>query len=140
MSKTPIIALIIIVLGATIAGFSLRKQPVSNTTSGGTTATTQSTGVSSTTPSVTGNSSATVTDTASYSKNDVAKHGSADDCWTIISGSVYNLTSFIPSHPGGEQIVQACGIDATSMFDAQHGYSRQAQSELSRLKIGALAS
>jgi cytochrome b involved in lipid metabolism len=85
-----------------------------------------------------------------YTAADVAKHTTKTDCWTIISGSVYNLTSFIPQHPGGDEILRACGIDATSLFTERHTsdgkavgsgtpHSSEAESDLARLKIGTLA-
>lgn len=46
----------------------------------------------------------------------VATHSSADDCWTIVSGKVYNITEYIPRHPGGDTILQACGTDGTTLF------------------------
>lgn len=73
-----------------------------------------------------------------YTLAQVAMHSSASDCWTTINGSVYDLTPFIPQHPGGEQIVAICGIDGTSAFEAQHGNNRQANRELATLKIGTL--
>ena len=36
---------------------------------------------------------------------EVAKHNSPDDCWVVIHGVVYDLTSFYRSHPGGSQII-----------------------------------
>lgn len=87
----------------------------------------------------------------SYSAAEVATHKSADDCWTIISGNVYDITSYIPRHPGGEdEIVAACGKDGTSLFterkteDGQSvgsgtPHSSSAASQLESLKVGTLA-
>jgi cytochrome b involved in lipid metabolism len=52
----------------------------------------------------------------SISTNEVAKHNTASDCWMIIEGSVYDVTSYIARHPGGDEIVDGCGIDATELF------------------------
>eukprot|EP01006_Ploeotia_vitrea_P003401 TRINITY_DN112556_c0_g1_i1.p1 TRINITY_DN112556_c0_g1~~TRINITY_DN112556_c0_g1_i1.p1 ORF type:complete len:713 (+),score=77.26 TRINITY_DN112556_c0_g1_i1:37-2175(+) len=51
---------------------------------------------------------------------EVQKHGTKGDCWTIVNKNVYNLTSFASTHPGGEQKIlqQACGKDATASFNA----------------------
>lgn len=48
---------------------------------------------------------------------EVARHASRSDCWMTISGKVYDLTAYIPYHPGGtSSIVQECGGDGTSTF------------------------
>lgn len=70
----------------------------------------------------------------------VRTHNSRTSCWAVISGSVYDLTSWIPNHPGGEQnILQLCGTDGTAKFNGQHGGDSRAKSVLSGFKIGALA-
>ena len=33
-------------------------------------------------------------------RDQVALHNSEADCWTIIDGSVYDISSYIPRHPG----------------------------------------
>ncbi len=76
---------------------------------------------------------------AEYSMSDVQQHGSASDCWLVVSGSVYNVTSFIPNHPGGEEILKGCGRDATSLFSRQPQHEGpDAQAALTSLKIGTL--
>lgn len=51
-----------------------------------------------------------------YSAEDVAAHATETDCWAIIDGSVYDITEYIPRHPGGDDILRACGVDATTQF------------------------
>ncbi|MFA4942791.1 MAG: cytochrome b5-like heme/steroid binding domain-containing protein [Patescibacteria group bacterium] len=53
-----------------------------------------------------------------YSLADVSLHKTASDCWTIIDGSVYNITAYVTSnqHPGGDNVSGACGIDASRIF------------------------
>jgi len=52
----------------------------------------------------------------------VSSHGDAKSCWSVISGNVYDLTSFITKHPGGaDAILASCGKDATAAFDMKHG-------------------
>ena len=53
---------------------------------------------------------------AALNQIEVAKHNRPDDCWTIISGTVYDITKFISQHPGGAEILRACGNEATSLF------------------------
>lgn len=45
-----------------------------------------------------------------------------DDCWLILGDDVYNVTSYLRSHPGGEIIMEGAGIDATDLFYKNHSY------------------
>lgn len=48
---------------------------------------------------------------------EIAKHSSTGDCWLILGGKVYDITSYLAAHPGGEQtIISYCGSDGTSAF------------------------
>ena len=48
---------------------------------------------------------------------EVEKHNSELDCWTVVNGKVYNITHFINMHPGGKaKIMKAIGINASEMF------------------------
>src|SRR5882724_3561566 len=40
-----------------------------------------------------------------YTLADVARHRTQSSCWTTIDGNVYDLTSWIPQHPGGEAAI-----------------------------------
>lgn len=72
----------------------------------------------------------------------VSLHASAGDCWIIVSGGVYNVSQYIPYHPGGTaQITQYCGKDATTGFNNRGGtgsHSSSAQSLLANYRIGTL--
>jgi cytochrome b involved in lipid metabolism len=71
---------------------------------------------------------------------DVAKHADAQSCWSAINGNVYDLTAWIPQHPGGpDKILQICGIDGSAKFNAQHGGAQLQQQILAGFKIGTLA-
>ena len=48
--------------------------------------------------------------------DEVAKHNSEFDVWTVVDGRVYNVTPFIKMHPGGKKILKAAGIDGTEIF------------------------
>jgi cytochrome b involved in lipid metabolism len=52
----------------------------------------------------------------SYTPLKVSEHNKKNDCWTIINGKVYDITSYVPRHPGGDEIVKACGRDGSSLF------------------------
>lgn len=95
------------------------------------------------TVSKTPTSGATVTATPvgnSFTMAQVAAHNSSASCYTVVNGSVYDLTSQINAHPGGSRAILAlCGIDATSSFTAKHGGQSRPESELASVKIGTLA-
>lgn len=75
-----------------------------------------------------------------YTRAQVRKHNSADDCWTIIGRGVYDLTSWVNRHPGGaSRIVAICGRDGTQAFRAQHAGESRPASELASFRIGRLA-
>ena len=72
--------------------------------------------------------------------DEVKKHNSAGDCWSIIDGNVYDLTNWVDSHPGGkERITAICGKDGTSSFLGKHSNSSSAKSQLTRFELGKLA-
>lgn len=54
-----------------------------------------------------------------FTLEEVSKHNSSDDCWMIFDDKVYEVTGFIPMHPGGEAILQGCGKDATTLFETR---------------------
>ncbi len=69
----------------------------------------------------------------------VATHNSRTSCWTAISGSVYDLTGWIPNHPGGEAaILGLCGKDGTAAFAGKHGGDARPKTVLAGFKIGVL--
>ncbi|KAI6046349.1 glyoxylate dehydrogenase [Pisolithus marmoratus] len=51
----------------------------------------------------------------------VAKHASPESCWIIVHGYVYDVTEFLPEHPGGSKIIlKYAGKDATEAYDPIH--------------------
>lgn len=59
--------------------------------------------------------------------SELAKHDSKDDCWIAYDGKAYDITSFIPRHPGGEnKIIPYCGSadEFEKAFTNQHGTSK----------------
>lgn len=89
------------------------------------------------------------TSSGSFTKAEVAEHNTEDDCWTIVNDNVYDLTAYIPRHPGGDDILAACGTDGTSLFverETEDGesvgsgtpHSDSAATQLESLKIGTL--
>ncbi|KAK3363118.1 FMN-dependent dehydrogenase-domain-containing protein [Lasiosphaeria hispida] len=56
-----------------------------------------------------------------FSAEEVAQHKSADSCWVVLYGIVYDVTDFLSEHPGGSKIIlQLAGQDATDEFDPVH--------------------
>jgi len=52
---------------------------------------------------------------------EVAKHVTKDDCWVIVHGKAYDVTEFMPEHPGGPKIIlKYAGKDATEEYEPIH--------------------
>ncbi|KAF4972194.1 hypothetical protein FZEAL_9656 [Fusarium zealandicum] len=52
---------------------------------------------------------------------EVAKHNTPESCWVVLYGKVYDVTEFLPSHPGGKKIIlKLAGKDATDDYDPVH--------------------
>ena len=57
----------------------------------------------------------------SYTRKEISKHNTCNDCWIIIDSNVYNLTTFLNDHPGGRKAIELyAGQDATDEFDMLH--------------------
>jgi len=70
---------------------------------------------------------------------EVATHSMPADCWTIVNGEVYNVTSWISKHPGGSQaIINLCGKDGSAAFNMKHGGQENPAKALASFKIGSL--
>ncbi|RBR20876.1 uncharacterized protein FIESC28_05028 [Fusarium coffeatum] len=53
--------------------------------------------------------------------SEVARHNSSKSCWLIIHNKVYDLTEFLPNHPGGRKVIlKNAGKDSTGDFDLIH--------------------
>jgi len=51
------------------------------------------------------------------------QHNKRDDIWMALHGKVYNVTAYMPYHPGGEkELMRAAGRDGTKLFAATHGW------------------
>ena len=80
------------------------------------------------------------TTTTYISLVEVAKHNSAENCWTSISGNVFDITNYVKSglHPGGDKILNACGVEATEMFNSIPKHGDKARGNLDASFIGKL--
>eukprot|EP00484_Ammonia_sp_Unknown_P025452 CAMPEP_0197027504 /NCGR_PEP_ID=MMETSP1384-20130603/7403_1 /TAXON_ID=29189 /ORGANISM="Ammonia sp." /LENGTH=225 /DNA_ID=CAMNT_0042456359 /DNA_START=27 /DNA_END=704 /DNA_ORIENTATION=+ len=55
-----------------------------------------------------------------YRMEEVKKHNKRDDCWMVLNGNVFDITEYIPYHPGGDEILKAKGRDGTVLFYTFH--------------------
>uniref|UniRef100_A0A8K9V362 Cytochrome b5 type B n=1 Tax=Oncorhynchus mykiss TaxID=8022 RepID=A0A8K9V362_ONCMY len=77
-------------------------------------------------------------DVTYYTLEEVKTHNKRTDAWLIIHDKVYNITSFLAEHPGGEDVLMAqAGTDATVSFE-DVGHSKDARAMLIKYYIGEL--
>ncbi|RPD74879.1 cytochrome b5 [Lentinus tigrinus ALCF2SS1-7] len=51
------------------------------------------------------------------------EHRTRDDAWSSFSGKVYNITPYLPYHPGGEkELMRVAGRDGTKLFALTHAW------------------
>ncbi|XP_032518663.2 cytochrome b5 reductase 4 isoform X1 [Danaus plexippus] len=69
---------------------------------------------------------------------ELATHNTQEDAWLAIRGRVYNITYYLPYHPGGpEELMRGAGIDATELFDKVHPWVNY-DSLLAKCLVGPL--
>ncbi|CAN1139666.1 Cytochrome B5-like protein [Linum perenne] len=51
-----------------------------------------------------------------YSKAEVSLHNKRTDCWIIVKDRVFDVTSYVEEHPGGDAILTNAGDDSTQGF------------------------
>jgi DMSO/TMAO reductase YedYZ heme-binding membrane subunit/cytochrome b involved in lipid metabolism len=71
----------------------------------------------------------------------LAKNNSASSCYMAYQGVVFDLTSYINSHPGGKEILEGCGRDIAYLENIHAGPKPSSQSFQNILKgrnIGVL--
>lgn len=73
------------------------------------------------------------------SASEVSSHNKPEDCWTIVDGKVYDVTSFVNKHPAGSPaIVEMCGKNSSEEFLGEHSGQAEPEKWLSRLQIGVI--
>jgi len=73
-----------------------------------------------------------------FTYSDVAEHASKKDLFVVIHDKVYNSSSFVDEHPGGEEVLlDVGGQDATEAFE-DVGHSDEAREILEGLLVGTL--
>merc|ERR1712130_963220 len=51
-----------------------------------------------------------------YTMEQVKEHNKRENCCMVLNGHVFDITEYIPFHPGGDQILKAKGGDGTELF------------------------
>ncbi len=73
---------------------------------------------------------------------DVKSHNTPESLWTTYKGRVYDITNFVPHHPGGSIILKAGGRDLEHVWEENgvmfHSDSRLVQKRLKAYEIGIL--
>lgn len=75
-------------------------------------------------------------------RSDVASHNSSKSCYVTIGTKVYDVTSFLPDHPGGgDLIIEYGGKDVTQILkdELSHSHSEAAYEILDDSLIGFVA-
>lgn len=76
-----------------------------------------------------------------YTLDQVKKNYKKDSCWVIVNDKVYDITSFLADHPGGNEILlEFAGTDVTSVLSDinYHTHSDAAYDLLTEHYIGDL--
>ncbi|CAN0901474.1 Cytochrome B5-like protein [Linum grandiflorum] len=56
-----------------------------------------------------------------YNKAEISLHNKRTDCWIIVKDRVFDVTSYVEEHPGGDAILTNAGDDSTQgFFGPQH--------------------
>ncbi|KAE8190458.1 hypothetical protein CF335_g6351, partial [Tilletia laevis] len=74
--------------------------------------------------------------------DEVAKNSTADSCWISYKGKVFDVSSFLEDHPGGDDyILKYAGKDIGLAMDDpdEHSHSDSAYELLDEFLIGRLA-
>ena len=75
--------------------------------------------------------------TINLSNSEIKTHNLKSDCWSIVNGNVYNLTSYVKSHPGGASVIaNICGKDGSKAFVNQHNTQGKPNNVLSSFLLG----
>ena len=75
-----------------------------------------------------------------YTMEKVRSNNGEVSCWSVIDGNVYDLTSWIGSHPGGKGfILSLCGKNGSADFAAKHKGQSNPQARLKGFLLGPLA-
>ncbi|KAF9479597.1 cytochrome b5 [Pholiota conissans] len=55
--------------------------------------------------------------------SELKQHRRRDDAWSAFNGKVYNITAYLPFHPGGEkELMRVAGRDGSKLFAETHAW------------------
>ena len=75
--------------------------------------------------------------TINLSNSEIKSHNLKSDCWSIVNGNVYNLTTYVQRHPGGASVIaNICGKDGSKAFLNQHNNKSKPNNVLSSFLLG----
>jgi|SRR3989344_4377276 len=69
----------------------------------------------------------TIPSATGVSLSELSNHNTESDCWVAYDGKVYDITSFLPNHPGSARaIAPYCGTSDSfkNAFERKHGTSK----------------
>ncbi|KAF5854112.1 hypothetical protein GGP41_006894 [Bipolaris sorokiniana] len=73
-----------------------------------------------------------------FTYSDVSEHNTKKDLYIVVHDKVYNASSFVDEHPGGEEVLlDVGGQDSTEAFE-DVGHSDEAREILEGLYVGKL--
>ncbi|MBP9668822.1 MAG: hypothetical protein KBE09_00855 [Candidatus Pacebacteria bacterium] len=78
----------------------------------------------------------------SITKEVLSAHNTQADCWVAYNGIVYDITAWLPRHPGSAAaIAPYCGTEEefTASFNGQHGKSKDKRLEREGVNKGTYA-
>jgi 4-hydroxysphinganine ceramide fatty acyl 2-hydroxylase len=76
-----------------------------------------------------------------YTTEDVARHTTPLSCWVTRSGKVYDVSAFLPDHPGGDDLIlkyAGRAVEAVMKNPDEHDHSDSAYEMLDEYVIGRL--
>lgn len=76
-----------------------------------------------------------------FTRTAVSKHNTRKDCWVILKDNVYDVTDFLDSHPGGDDLIleHAGGPVDDIMADGDsHEHSKAAYGMMEEFRIGRM--
>ena len=76
-----------------------------------------------------------------YTEEDVVRHTTPESCWVIRGGKVYDVSTFLPDHPGGDDLILKYAgqvVDGVMKNPDEHDHSDSAYEMLEEYVVGRL--